>query len=216
MPFFQLTSDFAKRVLSFFKKIKKRSGELTFCAAWFVVYIVPTTQRIGWHIFLWNIGTATRRLALKGALSCYSVFLCWFFFFCGRKWRRGDLRPRRRPTSRRALAAIFFHLFYMFEDLRLIDVVVSVSCPCKVTPLSLSRTKLGFEIWSRKWKDKFAHQQWWKIHGTQNRLAELDGSILSCASFGKIHGRHYFSPQQNGAKNHWIAWQCTFKRFVES
>ena len=24
------------------------------------------------------------------------------------------------------------------------------------------------------------------------------------------HGRHYFSPQQNGAKNHWIAWQCTF------
>ena len=26
-----------------------------------------------------------------------------------------------------------------------------------------------------------------------------------------MHGRHYFSPQQNGAKNHWIAWQCTFK-----
>ena len=31
----------------------------------------------------------------------------------------------------------------------------------------------------RKWKDKFAHQQWWKIHGIQNRLAELHGSILS-------------------------------------
>ena len=27
-----------------------------------------------------------------------------------------------------------------------------------------------------------------------------------------MHGRHYFSPQHNGAKNHWIAWQCTFKR----
>ena len=25
-----------------------------------------------------------------------------------------------------------------------------------------------------------------------------------------MHRRHYFSPQQNGAKNHWIAWQCTF------
>ena len=25
-----------------------------------------------------------------------------------------------------------------------------------------------------------------------------------------MHGRHYFSPQQNGAKYHRIAWQCTF------
>ena len=29
----------------------------------------------------------------------------------------------------------------------------------------------------------------------------------------KSHGRHYFSPQQNGAKNYWIAWQCTFKKY---
>ena len=27
------------------------------------------------------------------------------------------------------------------------------------------------------------------------------GHLLS-APFGKMHGRHYFSPQQNGAKNH--------------
>ena len=40
----------------------------------------------------------------------------------------------------------------------------------------------------------------------------LGRTFVERASFGKMprHGRHYFSPQQNGAKNHWIAWQCTF------
>ena len=45
-----------------------------------------------------------------------------------------------------ALATIF--VFHLFGASRLIDVGVSVSRPCKVIPLS--RTKLGFEIRSRK------------------------------------------------------------------
>ena len=46
----------------------------------------------------------------------------------------------------------------------------------------------------------------------QCTLRQLTGkTLVERASLGKIHGRHYFSPQQNGAKNHWIPWQCTFK-----
>ena len=38
---------------------------------------------------------------VKGALSRYSVYFCQFF--CDRKWRRGDSRPRRRPMRSRPL-----------------------------------------------------------------------------------------------------------------
>ena len=39
---------------------------------------------------------------------------------------------------------------------------------------------IHWRIAVRKWKAKFAHQEWWKLHGIQNRLAELHRSILSC------------------------------------
>ena len=42
----------------------------------------------------------------KGALSRYSVF--YVNFFCGRKWQRGDSRPRRRPMSCRPRPQFFF------------------------------------------------------------------------------------------------------------
>ena len=52
-------------------------------------------------------------------------------------------------------------------------------CLCKVIPLL---DEVGFEIWSWKWKqkDRFAHEQWWKIRGIQNRRPEIHGSILRC------------------------------------
>ena len=55
--------------------------------------------------------------------------------FCGRKWRRGDPRPRCRPTIRRAWLHFFF---FTCSELR--DWSTSehqwVSYPCKVVPLS--------------------------------------------------------------------------------
>ena len=51
----------------------------------------------------------------------------------------------------------------------------------------------------------------------QHRTTEESASIAHAKSDRtkhchneKLYGRHYFSPQQNGAKSHWIAWQCTF------
>ena len=82
---------------------------------------------------------------LKGALSRYSVFSCRFF--CSRKWRRGDSRPRSRPTSRRPWPHFFFSSpvrSFTIDRRRSIDQLATF--PCKVIPLS---DEVGFEIWSR-------------------------------------------------------------------
>ena len=185
-----------------------------------------------------------QRYWLKKACTAAAAVHAFCLFFSKIAARRLEAEA---PTNE--LPVLGSNFFHLFGASRLIDVGVLVSCPCKVIPLS--RTKMRFKIWSRKWKDKFAHQQWWNIHGIQNRLAELHGSILSCplgpviiqdsrsfrcscVYFPTQCNIHYknpsivtpdtcwarfvwkdtrppiFSPQQNGAKNHWIAWQCTF------
>ena len=162
------------------------------------------------------------------------MFLCRFF--CGRKWPR-----RSKPLP---------HFFSSPVPSFAINWRWSIS---QLPLQSHSESSLG-RSWtlryrSGKWKKwKVCPEQWWKIHGIQNRLAELHGSILSCLGstivqdsqsfrcscvyfatqynvhydnrlaghllsalrFAKMHGRHYFSPQPNGATNHWKAWQCTF------
>ena len=61
------------------------------------------------------------------AIQCYYVD-----FVSDRKWRRGDSRPQRRPTSCTEILA-FLQLFGASWS---VEVGVSVSCPCKVIPLS--------------------------------------------------------------------------------
>ena len=85
--------------------------------------------------------------AVKGALSRYSVFFV-DFFFC-RKWWRGDSRPRRRPMRSRPLPHFFF-----FACSKLCDQSTSEYQAVTLAKSFLSRTKLGFEIRSRKWKQK--------------------------------------------------------------
>ena len=111
---------------------------------------------------------------VKGALSRYSVILCRFFW--GRKWRRGHARPRRRPTRSRPSPHFFLH---RFRASRSIDVGVSVSYPCKLIPFS-DEDGLWDKIKKLKTKRQVCPWKMGKIHGNQNRLAELHGSILSC------------------------------------
>ena len=75
------------------------------------------------------------------------------------------------PTN---MLQAFAAIFITCSELR--DWLTSECQSVALAKSILSRTKLGFEIWSRKWKEKFAHQQWWKIHGIQKRLAELHRS----------------------------------------
>ena len=184
--------------------------------------------------------------------------------FCGRKWRRGDSRPRRRPTRSRPLPHIFSSPVSSFainprrgisqlplQSPILVPILVYVPPKQVLIPLS-DEEGLWDKIKKVKTKRQVCPWKMGKTHGNQNRLAELHGSTLSgldpkivqdsrgfqvqlriirytvqCtlrwstgrtlverASLGKMHGRHYFSPQQNGAKNHWIAWQCTFKHIL--
>ena len=92
-------------------------------------------------------------------VHCHAI-QCFYVDFLRSKMAARRLEAVAPANESQDLAAFSF-FFTCSRASRLIDVGVSVSCSCKVIPLS--RTKLGFEIWSRKWKDKFAHQQWWKI-----------------------------------------------------
>ena len=40
------------------------------------------------------------------------------------------------------------------------------------------------------------------LHSTMYTTIINRQALVERASLGKMHGRHYFSPQQNGAKNH--------------
>ena len=74
----------------------------------------------------------------------------WFYVdFCGRKWRRGDSRPRRRPTRSRPLPH-----FFSFTSFELRDQSTSGYQSVILAKSFLSRTKMGFELRSRKWKQK--------------------------------------------------------------
>ena len=115
---------------------------------------------------------------------------------------------------------------------------------------------MGFEIRSRKWKqkDKFAHEKWGKFMETktglrsstdrswvvlaQDRCKTREVFRCSCVYFATQYNVHYdnrqaghllsalrlerctaaiiFPHNKMSQKNHWIAWQCTFKIFDSS
>ena len=133
---------------------RSESAALTTCT------VVPHTGAdcarywISWQIWFW----------LKGALSRYSVILCRFF--CGRKWRPGDSRRRRRPTR----SSFFLHQCWASQS---IDVGVSVSYPCKVIPLS-DEDGLWDKIKKVKTKRQVCPWKMGKIHGNQNRAPQID------------------------------------------
>ena len=99
----------------------------------------------------------------KGALSRYSVILCRFL--------QSKMAARRLETAapaneKQAFAALFF-----FTSFELRDQSTSGYQSITLAKSFLSRTKMGFEVRSRKWKqkDKFAHEKW-GIHGTKTGL----------------------------------------------
>ena len=109
---------------------------------------------------------------VKGALSRYSVLLrrC----FCGRKWRPGDPRPRRRPTSYRHGA----HFFVLQAGSFAIDQRRSIS---RLPKSFLSRTKStsGFKNWSRKGerKDELAQWRTWTMEKCTETKAGLQAAV---------------------------------------
>ena len=196
---------------------------------WFTLCLL--LSELGGTYFYRNTGTATRRLGLKVHCHAFQCFYVDFFFL------RSKMAARRleaaAPTNESLGLGRNFFSPVLYVRRFAIDRRRSISQLSLQSHSSLSlssRTKLGFEIWSRKWKDKFAHQQSWKIRGIQNRLAELHGidlelswsddrsrltifqvqlcifrytvqctlrqstgkTLVERASFGKIHGRHYF------------------------
>ena len=158
--------------------------------------------------------------------------------------RGRDSRPRRRPTRRRPLPHLFFFTCSELRDrltLEYQSVTLAKSFP--------SPTKLGFEIWSRKWKqnDKFAlngekfmesktglqsstDRSWAVLVRQSFKTCGLSGAVV----YISLHSTMYtpiidrqdtywarfvwkdarpplFFPTTKWRKNHWIAWQCTFK-----
>ena len=152
-------------------------------------------------------------------------------------------------NEKQASAALFF-----FTSSELCDRSTSGYQSVTLAKSFLSRTKLGFEIWSRKWKqkDKFALEKWAKIHW--NHLKQAGGSprtivswlgptivqdsqsftVSGSVAYILLHSTMYttiiyrqdtcwarfawkderpplFFPTTKWRKNHWIAWQCTFK-----
>ena len=67
--------------------------------------------------------------------------------------------------------------------------------------------------WSFKTRDLSGVVVYILLHSRMYTTTTTGKRLVVRASLGKIHGRHYFSPQQNGAKNHWTAWQCTFNLY---
>ena len=114
--------------------------------------------------------------SFKGALSRYSVILCRFFAV-----ENGGKETRGRGAGQREAGLCRTSFLHQFRASRSIDVGVSVSYPCKVIPLS---DEDG--LWDKikkvlvKTKRQICPWKMGKIHGNQNRLAELHGSILSC------------------------------------
>ena len=212
----------------------------------------PSALRtFSWNRYKTDSWVCARRFSfgtVKGALSRYSVF---YVDFLRSKMAARRLEAAVPANEKQAFVALFLHLF---RASRSIDVGISVagwvSYPCKVIPLS-DEVGLWDLIKKVKTKRQVCPEQWWKIHGIQNRPVELHGSILNClgptivqdsrpfelsgaVAYISLHSTMYtttidrqdtcwarfvwkdarpplFSPQQNGAKNHWIAWQCTFK-----
>ena len=85
---------------------------------------------------------------VKGALSRYSVILCRYFAV-----ENGGEETRGRGAGQReTLTGLFRNFFFPSFELR--DQSTSGYQSVTLTKSFLSRTKMGFEIRSRKWKQK--------------------------------------------------------------
>ena len=106
----------------------------------------PCDWRLSWSMFLPKRKTMVS-LLLK--VNCHAIQ--WFNvdFFLRSKMAARRLEAAAPANKKQAFAFTFF--LRRFRASRSINVGVSVSYPCKVI---LSRTKTGFEIRSRKWKQK--------------------------------------------------------------
>ena len=114
--------------------------------------------------------------SFKGALSRYSVILCRFFAV-----ENGSEETRGRGAGQREAGQCRTFFFTSFE---LRDQSTLGYQSVTLAKSFLSRTKMGFEIRSRKWKqkDKFAHEKWGKFMETKKGLrTSTDRSwVLSC------------------------------------
>ena len=182
----------------------------------------------------------------KGALSPYSVF---YVDFLQSKMAVRRLEASVPANEKQPFAALLFSsLVPSFAiDWRLqIREYQSVA----LAKSFLSRTKLVFEIWSRKWiqKDKFSlnngenfmesktglqsftDQSWAVLVRRSFKTHNLSGAVayisLPSTMYTTIIDRrdtcwaHFvwkdawpplFFPTIKWRKNHWTAWQCTFK-----
>ena len=113
------------------------------------------------HVY---VQKSKRRSHLKGALSCYSVILCRFL--------RSKMAARRLEAAASASEEKAFTALFFFTSFELRDQSTSGYQSDTVAKSFLSRTKMGFEIRSRKWKqkDKFAHEKWGKFMETKTGL----------------------------------------------
>ena len=112
---------------------------------------------------------------LKVHSGCHAIQ--WFYGdFLRSKMAARRLEAAAGQREARLCRTFFLH---QFRASRSIDVGVSISYPCKVIPLS-DEDGLWDKIKKVKTKRQVSPWKMGKIHGNQNRLVELHGSILSC------------------------------------
>ena len=218
---------------------------LTVCLTVFPFEFRPLTFTIGFygkifHIRAYGFGV---QFSFKGALSRYSVNLCRFFAV-----ENGGEETRGRGVGQREAGLCRTFFLRQFRASWSIDVVVSVSCPCKVIPLSdedglwdkikkvkTKRQVCPWKMEKNSWKPKQAcwapridlELSWSE---DRSRLARLSGAV----AYISLHSTMYtttidrqdtcwarfawkdarpplFFPTTKWRKNHWLAWQCTFK-----
>ena len=141
---------------------------------------------------------------IKGALSRYSVILCRFFAV-----ENGGEETRGRGAGQ--WEAGLCRTFFFSTSFELRDQSTSgyQSVTLANAKSFLSRTKMGFEIRSRKWKqkDKFAHEKWGKFMETKTGLrSSTDRSwvVLLRRSFQDSRG---FQVQQFSSSCEYFATQ---------
>ena len=96
-----------------------------------------------------------------------SLFSDFMSIFLRSKMAAGDLEAAAPANKKQVFATLFF-----FTGFELRDQSTSGYQSVTLAKSFLSRTKMGFEIRSRKWKqkDKFVHEKWGKFMETKTGL----------------------------------------------
>ena len=124
-------------------------------------------------------------------VHCHAIQCFYVDFFAVENCSK---EPQGRGSDQR-VAGLSPNVFFLPVRSIAIDRRRSISQLPLQSPSFLS-DKVGFEIWSRKWKDKFAHQQWWKFHAIQKRLAVLQSS--TDRSWGVLFRRSFKTRDLSG------------------